>query len=432
MCVLCVVQRRRGCLVDVRVSRRARCNAGEVRHMFDTTSASHQGQRQPNALDGQSGRREGLKPGSGTPENQSSAPSILIQGTKAGRVIPAPTPEQLQNAVDIEIRTRIKKLEKHCKYTRGFAAELRRLSQSHPSRVEAIEMVKRADNLESCGEMLWFRDYYEHPARPVKLAKAITCRQTRLCGFCAARASAVKSMELIKRVERRMDDRPGLVPYFVTGTLRSQASLRPMLELVSGAMSKLVQRRRDNRKRQHRGSIASFWDGGFMSLEVKRGRGGLWHPHFHALVLTEHDASDRWTVLAKRFEREWACLVGQCKANVYYRPVEIRHDNSVLGAVHEACKYAVKFEADKPLETWDAFKALGQDQQTGRKGIQTLRTFGSLRGRLPDDLTDDLDGLEAYAFNELRYRFHHGAYHQLPEPQRVAHFDDFNKYGYQG
>lgn len=353
---------------------------------------------------------------------EGSTPSILIHVVKRGPDSSEP-PLKLQN---VSLGKRLEGFGAQAKYARQFGEWLEARSADCPDRVQAAEMLHRSEYLKGCASVLMFRQYHTHPEKPVKLASAVFCGQTKLCAFCASRRAARQAGALATKITARMQEAPNLVPYFVTLTARSQTECRPMIDHVWRGWS-TFRSRMNLAKRGKCDTIASAWDGGFVSMEVKRGTGGHgWHAHLHGLILTTHDANARWVPLRERFGREWSSMIGQQTANVYYKPVQIRNDEALVNAVVESCKYTVKFEADKPADTWDAHRALSTDPVIKQKRVQCVRSFGSLRGKLPESLTDDLNEFDHLPYIELAYRFLYGSY-VSQNISRETDFDDFNE-----
>ena len=113
--------------------------------------------------------------------------------------------------------------------------------------------------------------------------------------------------------------------------------------------------------------------GAVWSYEGKRGNGsGLWHPHLHMVVLSEH-SPDKFSLSA-----EWENITGDSKI-VDVRPIS--QDDPASGFI-EVFKYAVKFSDQPETDTVSAYQVL--------KGRRLLDCSGCFRGVvIPESLLDE-------------------------------------------
>ena len=329
--------------------------------------------------------------------------SILIHEVKSG-------PNRLAHEEMGVFGVRLARLAAHVDHNRKFAGWLKSVDES------------RAEKLDRCGTWLLFREYFKMDGRPKRLAGGIFCQMPLLCGFCAAGRATRHVLALAERIEAVWRLQPALVPYMVTLTARSQQDLRAMQSHVWGAWSTLMQRRRDMLKGKS-DSIAGSWVGGFVAGEAKRGKGGYgWHYHLHGIVL---GPAGRYVPMWERLKREWSGLLGQSSASVQFQPVKTGRNHSLMSAILECAKYAVKWDSQSPQDRWDAFQALTR--------VRSLRTFGALYGvPLTQDVTDDLDEFAGQEFRELVYKFFAGSYQprETLEAQRETAFDEWDDGGY--
>ena len=127
------------------------------------------------------------------------------------------------------------------------------------------------------------------------------------------------------------------------------------------------------RKHRGRGSVLDGVAGAVWSYEAKRGNGsGLWHPHLHMVVLSEH-SPDKFSLSA-----EWENITGDSKI-VDVRPIS--QDDPASGFI-EVFKYAVKFSDQPETDTVSAYQVL--------KGRRLLDCSGCFRGVvIPESLLDE-------------------------------------------
>lgn len=349
--------------------------------------------------DGSGGCEGTPPPGGGARVAGPSTQSILIHEVKSG-------PNRLAHEENGDFGVRLGRLAGHVERNQDFA---RWLADVEP---------RRSEKLSTCGTWLMFREYFEMKGRPKKLAAGLFCQQPLWCGFCAAGQAARQSMTLAKKFNEVI--RPGgQIPYMVTLTAKSDSDLGAMKGRVWAAWAKLMQRRRDARKGKS-DTITGPWEGGFVSGEVKRGKGGHgWHYHLHGLVL---DDSGRFAPRRERLTREWAGLLGQKWASTQFEPVARTGSDPVASAIIETCKYAVKWDGRESFED-RAYAANALHR------VRRVRTFGCLYGlKLPDDVTDDMSEYEGQAFRELVYRYLDGSYQKREtlEAQRETAFDEWD------
>jgi len=294
-------------------------------------------------------------------------------------------PNRLAHGENDDLRRRLFQAGGHLKESRDFARWLAEHDQ------------KRAGKLRDCAGFLMFRQFVKLGV--VKLAGGVFCRQPLLCGFCAAGRASRQVATLGDKFDQVRTAHPFLKPYMVTLTIRSQPSLAPMLKTFWGCWSKMVQRRANAIKGKN-GSVMGLMAGGFIAGEAKRGEGGGWHYHAHGVFLAD---VDRYQPVWERLVREWADVAGQSWASVQFQPVrgDLRSDT-----LRECLKYASKWEPGQFADRLEAANALA--------GVRRVRTFGNLYGvKLPEDVTDDLTGLDAEEYIERVFRYGSAGYAEI-------------------
>lgn len=327
-------------------------------------------------MDATSGLGSGQVQSAENGPQRASARSILIQERKAGAI-------ELRDGERANLGGRVARFGELVSRSREMGRFVATVDQS------------RSEKLAECGTWLLFREYFDHPDKPVKLAGGCFCQQHMLCDFCASRRSARFCQTLNSKLVEVLRSNPNQTPYGVTLTIRTRDDLAEARDVLLGGFSKLMQRRRDALKGRN-DSVMGLMGGGFVNAECKLSK-GEWHYHLHGIWVS--DAIDRYVPIWERLKREWAKIVNQDHANVYFKPLSRDPVEGWLPSVREMCKYTVKADNEMThAERWSAFKTLF--------GVRALRTFGSFRNvKLPELLTDDLAALDAYQFRELWYRY---------------------------
>jgi hypothetical protein len=272
---------------------------------------------------------------------------------------------------------------------------------------EEVEQLRhRADQLERCGAYLEFRHYFTEDV--VRLHAAKFCQQDKLCPFCAIRRGAKLLRKYTERVVWLLSVRPELVPVLVTLTVRNGADLVERYRHLVKSHAALMRAGKDRRSSSRRSwSEASHAAGSVASVEVKRGegtRGGLWHPHVHAVWLCDGDRLPS----ADSLSHEWHSITGDSH-QVDVRPFHFVRDDlpatadNVAADFAEVFKYALKFSTMDLADNWHAFEQL--------RGRHMIFPRGILYGlELPADLADDELDLDDLPFVRLLFRYAGGRY----------------------
>lgn len=282
--------------------------------------------------------------------------------------------------------------------TADLAARVRRYgtAKSHTRKLvgaigaaTAKEIGIRFDRVLDCGDWLKFRDYYTGPG--IKLHSANFCKNTLVCSLCAIRRASRNLGVYLERLQVVQAERPSLVAYLVTLTVRNQPDLGEALEHLTDSLKLLHHRRVEKKSRSLMRDIA----GGVFSIEVTNNGNG-WHPHVHAIWLAESQPD----VYALR--AEWEQITGDsfmCDV----RPIEKLTDcgpdiDPHAAGFAEVFKYAMKPSELGPERMVEAYPIL--------KGRRLLGSFGVFRGvEQPRELADDCSGLEDLPYIELLLRY---------------------------
>lgn len=278
---------------------------------------------------------------------------------------------------------------------------------------------KELVSLQDCSNTLIFRHWYT--VGQYRLIGGCTCKKHLLCAMCALRRSAKTVMEVEKKILTVMAENPHLVPVLITMTIRNGISLKERYEHVTGSKKKLLHARRNalHGKRRKNRSVARYIHGSFGSYEFKKGSGGHgWHPHSHEIALLNPSVEFQKVVkkgkevdcpveFERELQQEWLQIT-QDSFVVDVRKVSHEkheeHENSLLKAICEASKYALKLNDIEHEDQIHAYKVL--------RGRRLTFTYGSLWGiKIPDDLNDTIEKeLEMLPYVDLLYSFYSGEY----------------------
>ena len=220
--------------------------------------------------------------------------------------------------------------------SRAVAASLYRCWKKHPRK--NADLKKRSDHMQRCCNYLVFGDVVNQVTGEVtrKLQAAEFCRD-RLCPMCSWRKSLVTFSQLSDIMFRIDATTDGLVPIFLTLTMRNCGSsdLADCISRELRAWSRMV----TSKHRRKPWRIAVGW---FRALEITYNKkDGTWHPHIHAILLVEPDYfenPDKY-IDQREWEAEWQWALG-----VDYKPrVDVRTiKGSQAKAIAEVAKYTVK------------------------------------------------------------------------------------------
>lgn len=267
----------------------------------------------------------------------------------------------------------------------------------------------RSRKLAQCGTYLLFRDYFT--VGEMKLAAGMFCQQHLLCPLCARLRSARVQRKYLERIQH-VSKVTGAHASMLTLTVKNGDDLAERAaHLISsfGVLTKKAQRIRSGSRDK---TEFSKFVGGVGSVEIKRGRGGKWHPHLHAIALHLE------RVEMEELRAEWHRITGD-SFNVDLRNLDsVRTGSGDLESdLREVFKYAMKF-ADMSLEdNWQAFR----DMRCKR----LLRAWGALYGvKVPDDLSDENELAADLPFVErlLIYRRRKGEYENNSDAEVLKWF----------
>lgn len=247
--------------------------------------------------------------------------------------------------------------------------------------------------LSNCGNYLQFRHYYT--VDKVRLHAAQLCRKHLLCPLCAIRRGSKALGAYLDRFAAIKAEKPSLVPYFVTFTVKNGPDLYERFLHLRQAMQRMNKARGRKRGQLEVEKAA----GAVWSFEVTN-RGNGWHPHAHAIWLCE-EAPDQ-----RKLKAEWENLTGDSH-QVKVVPMTGDHVEGFL----EVFKYSLKFGDLDLGDNWIAYETLS--------GENLLASFGCFRGvEIPESLMDE--PLDDLPFFEILYHFVKGAGYTATNPVRRA------------
>lgn len=203
----------------------------------------------------------------------------------------------------------------------------------------------------------------------------------------------------LERVQLVLAERPDLEAHMVTLTVKNGVDLAERFQHLHRSVRRYNKLRHLGRGHQITKALGAVW-----SYEFKRGDGsGQWHPHVHAVWLTEKGNG----IDAAKLSAEWRYITGDSFI-VETHPLY----GELVDAFAEVFKYAVKF-GDLPLaDNWHAFEILRSRRLIGCSGL----LWGV---EIPDDLADD--PVDDPVFEELFFRFVRGSgYHSTTRAAAIA------------
>lgn len=230
---------------------------------------------------------------------------------------------------------------------------------------------EKAKKVAACGTEFWI------PALgPGKARVGWGCGQRLLCPICARDVAQRYRRRYCQRVVQVCQE-TGAVPALLTLTVQDGPDLLERLEVLQGAVRGMIFSARQARAGNRHRTELSACLGGVGSVEVKRGQGsGLWHPHWHGVVLLS-----RW-IDRDALVEEWRARSGGSYI------VDIRRfakRRSVFRSVCEVLKYAAKFGelGGSQIEAWRVCR-----------GRRLLGSWGCLRGVIVDQDQDQGAGYD--------------------------------------
>ena len=266
---------------------------------------------------------------------------------------------------------------------RFLEGELRKCSSVGDPRAASLK--KQAGLLRACGTWLHFAYYFgwheDGFKNETRLIRANFCKQQMLCNFCAVSRSIRALSVYLKRYRYIMQQRPYLMPFLITFTVKNGPDLKERFEHIQKSFQRLQgdRRRYLSNPRKHP----------FTQLaKVKAGAGGYedtynlrtdeHHVHIHLIALCDDIPAH------KPLCDEWKEITGDSFITDI-RPFD--DINNLETAFMEVFKYVLKFST-MPLDVnYHAAQVLA------RKRL--LISFGYFHGtKVSEELADDLLDME--------------------------------------
>jgi hypothetical protein len=255
-----------------------------------------------------------------------------------------------------------------------------------------------AQRLDECGDFV--RVAYCVKCHAKHLSGAKPCRN-RYCPVCSKLRSLLWVARLIPLLEHWIDG--GGYLFLLNLTIKDTPTLKEGLDTLTGAWRTMTHEGRKNRD-----EWKTRFAGGVRSLEVKRGHNsGLWHPHYHAILLRRHFGRD-WPYFSEKWQDAVRKANGRTEkgGSVWLHSVGRGKDKTLLDAVVECFKYMTKFEwhGASPATINELVKTLHS-----RKGIQTWGVLYGLAEQTEEQFEksdyEDLRGFvcRACGFHEFEF-----------------------------
>jgi len=258
---------------------------------------------------------------------------------------------------------------------------------------------KIVGQISTCGASLALRRYFDDGQ--ISSRSFRTCQKRLVCPLCAKRLARKNAFELCEKLKAFSDDSFQLVTITQSGHENLNLATDSMRETHRSFMKAY-------RNSKNRGTDETFfthYSGGYMSLEVKKGKGSkLWHPHIHYLM---HGRGELTSTYASKALHPLSIELSQRNPlNGYIcdvRDVKRDSDGSLMSALFEVCKYVHDFKSS-PNDVWAILQKL--------RGFRSRGAFGDMRGiKLSKDCNDLMDEDDVRDFVEYVLRFENNDYH---------------------
>lgn len=236
-----------------------------------------------------------------------------------------------------------------------------------------------AVKVRGCGSYLELREWLEHEGK-CTVQTANFCKKAVICNLCAIRRSAklCKAYEA-KILELYADPKnANLKPVMLTFTIKNRDELHDGFQHLKSSLQKLMKKSADYKRRKNKSETPPEFVkvlGGVRSFEIKKGKGGKWHPHAHIFALL-----DDW-IDQPKLSQEWLEVTGDS----FVVGVTACKDGLLKGLI-EVLKYTTKFGDMAPAEVLEV--------AAETRNAQLTSPFGILRGVQYEEIDHDeqLDG----------------------------------------
>jgi len=325
--------------------------------------------------------------------------------------------QDLENPVKLSLFQRVERFGKAKKNNTELVEYLEELMLVDEVRFNTVNPLveKLHERMTKCASWLTFRHYTAH--NECRLTSANFCGKHLLCQPCAIRRGAKALGAYHSKIQHVLKENPKLKAYMLTLTVKNGLDLRERFEHLQSSVRLLIKRRRSFESNKN----AKFTEftkikGAVLSYETPKAKDGeMWHPHCHMLVLCEEQPDIGFinpkTGKGKGLVKEWFDITGDS----YILDIRRNDDQALIEMCMEVMKYAVKFSAQEPQDTWKCYQTLNHRRLFG--------SFGNLWGvKVPKSLLDEkLDG--PYIEYMFRY-FGFGHYEPVSRIDMSEHYED--------
>ena len=249
-----------------------------------------------------------------------------------------------------------------------------------------VGLTERADRISACGD---FKDVAECQDCGTWHLYGLSSCKDRLCPICQKKRALLWFTKVTPLMREYLDK--AYYVNFITFTIKDMSDLKQAIDIINKAFRYMT-----NGHKQLAREFKKRFIGGVQSLEVKRGKNsGLWHPHFHCLVVKYVYSKDfEWL---KQAWNNALCVVtglyGQKLGSVFIQGFMQTEQKGLETAICECFKYMTKFDfpASDVLELVNVMS-----------NRVTIRTWGCVRFKLAtfnveDELNQPLAKIEACA-----------------------------------
>jgi len=143
-----------------------------------------------------------------------------------------------------------------------------------PTGLTKSDIKDKLERLRACCTTL---EIHEHQDESLRIHTANFCGLPAICPLDAHRLQAKRVKLFAEPIEQAVKD--GLIPYMVTFTVSSRPTLHEQITHLKKSLIRWRKLGQHGRPGEYGKVQAGFW-----SFETKRGEGGKWHAHAHALI----------------------------------------------------------------------------------------------------------------------------------------------------
>ena len=203
-----------------------------------------------------------------------------------------------------------------------------------------------------------------------------TCKD-RFCPVCEKKRSYLWLAKLAPIVKEYLSDKK--IINMLTLTIVDELNLKDALSILSKTWRVMVHDDKSLAK-----NFKTRFIGGFRALEVKRGKYcGLWHAHYHCLVIKDIYSKD-FEFIKTSWQKAYRIVTGK-NVSLEVRIDDIRKNyKQDIGIILEVAKYVTKFDWSFNDDVKELVESL--------IGVRTTSTWGCLRKKLTEqNIENDMD-----------------------------------------